>query len=268
MKSVAIILGSAFSESSLKEYQWSKERILTPFGEQILYKAEGLERPAYLLFRHGLPHSILPNQINYRAQAAALRQVGCGALLATSSVGVMDAELPLYQPMLVDDLIMPDNRLPDGSACTMFEKPGPDNAHLVLNEGLFSKSLRKQLLEISDGLIAAVSREVVFAYAGGPRGKTAAENRMWITIGANVNSMTLAPEVVLANEMEIPCAALVVGHKYSVPGMANPEEEGVTASLERSREAMRQVIIRFIEKGMAVGFGNHLYRFGPKTTSR
>ena len=261
MRSVAIILGSAFSKESLEEYEFSEEVIRTPFGVQTLYKANGLARPAYLLFRHGLPHSLLPNQINYRAQAAALKQVDCGALLVTSSVGVMDKELPLYQPMLADDLIMMDNRLPDGSTCSMFERPGPDNAHLVLNEGLFSKPLRRQLFDIAGGLIANPAKEIVFAYVGGPRGKTAAENRMWIKAGANVNSMTLAPEIVLANELEIPCAGLVVGHKYSVPGFSNPEEEGVTESLDRSREATRQILLRFIEKGEPVAFGNHLYRF-------
>ncbi|MCB0558138.1 MAG: 5'-methylthioadenosine phosphorylase [Lewinellaceae bacterium] len=261
MKSIAIILGSAFSTDYLKEYQISKEVISTPYGDQELYKVIGPARPAYLLFRHGLPHSLLPNQINYRAQAAALKQVDCGALLATSSVGVMDKDLPLFQPMLVDDLIMLDNRLPDGSTCTMFEKPGPGHAHLVLNEGLFSLPLRQHLQKITDGLIAGPGKEVVFAYAGGPRGKTAAENRMWIRVGANVNSMTLAPEIVLANEMEIPCAGLVIGHKYSVPGYSNPDEEGVSVSLDRSREATRQIILRFIEKGEPVAFGNLLYRF-------
>lgn len=266
MKSIAVILGSAFSKEALEEYQFSEVSISTPFGDQVLYKAEGLERPAYLLFRHGLPHSLLPNQINYRAQASALKQVDCGALLVTSSVGVMDRELPLYQPMLADDLIMLDNRLPDGSTCTLFEAPSPDHAHLVLNEGLFSKALRQQLQRISGDLIADTSKEVIFAYVGGPRGKTAAENRMWITAGANVNSMTLAPEVVLANELEIPCAGLVIGHKYSVPGYSNPEEEGVTASLDRSREATRQIVLGFMEKGEPVAFGNHLYRFAkPKT---
>ena len=264
MKSIAIILGSAFSKESLKEYQFSAVSFSTPFGDQVLYKAEGVKRPAYLLFRHGLPHTLLPNQINYRAQAAALKQAGCGALLVTSSVGVMDKELPLYQPMLADDLIMLDNRLPDGSTCTMFEAPSPDHAHLVLNEGLFSHALRQQILRISGGLIANTDKEVIFAYVGGPRGKTAAENRMWITAGANVNSMTLAPGVVLANELEIPCAGLVIGHKYSVPGYSNPEEEGVTASLDRSREATRQILLRFIEEGEPVEPRNHLYRFGKQ----
>ena len=267
MKPIAIILGSAFSTQFLEDYEISKEIVSTPFGYQTLYKVDHKDRPVYVIFRHGLPHTLLPNQINYRAQAAALKQAGIGALLITSSVGVMGADLPLYKPMLVDDLIMIDNRLPDGSTCTMFTEQSTQNAHLVLNEGLFSKALGKQISTFSENLISNTLKEVVFAYVGGPRGKTPAENRMWIKIGANVNSMTFAPEVVLANEMGIPVAGVVVGHKYSVPGTHNPEQEGVALSLDLSREAMKKVIIQFIECGEAVEFKNHLYTFTSEQDS-
>ena len=61
-----------------------------------------------------------------------------------------------------------------------------------------------------DALAGTALPRVVFGYAPGPRTKTAAENAMWARLGADVASMTLAPEIVLANELEIPCAALVV----------------------------------------------------------
>ena len=34
--------------------------------------------------------------------------------------------------------------------------------------------------------------------------------------------MTLAPEVVLANELEIAVAGMVIGHKYSIAGRKDP----------------------------------------------
>ena len=60
------------------------------------------------------------------------------------------------------------------------------------------------------------ARPLVFAYCRGPRSKTPAENRAWRTLGASVNSMTLGPEAVLAAELGIPAAAVVVGHKRSL----------------------------------------------------
>ncbi|MFW6347798.1 MAG: 5'-methylthioadenosine phosphorylase [Cyclonatronaceae bacterium] len=261
---VDIILGSAFERSIPEKLDLQPMQVETAWGPQKLYKTRddaGLARPAYIIVRHGLPHELLPNQINYRAQAAALKLLGCGALLINSSVGVLDAELPLYQPMLVTDLLMPENRLPDGSTCTMFPQPAADQWHLLLKEGLFSKALNRQLTERPAAKLFTRDEGVVFVYAGGPRSKTPAENRMWAQLGGQVNSMTLAPEVVLANELEIPTAALVVGHKYSVPDIRIPQKEAIAESLVHAREATEALLIDFIQHGRSVPFANELYRY-------
>ena len=261
--SVAVILGSAYQHSLPHELDLEQATVETKWGEQQVYttKKSGKSR-AYVIFRHGLPHKLLPNQINYRAQAQALQQLGCGALLVTSSVGVMDASLPLFKPMLLSDLIMLDNRLPNGEACTMFAEPDANHGHLVLNEGLFSKALNRQLRKIGEGDVITSNNQIVFAYAGGPRTKTKAENRIWPQLGAQVNSMTLAPEVILANELEIPCTGLVIGHKYSVPDIDNPESgQALADTLDSSRAAMESIIKKFLEQGQPVSFGNQIYRF-------
>jgi 5'-methylthioadenosine phosphorylase len=259
--SVAAILGSAFSESLPGELDLEPEEIETEWGPQTLYRLEEAECRAYLLFRHDLPHRLLPNQINYRAQAAALNAVDCGALLVTSSVGILDADVPLYRPLLVDDLLMLDNRLPDGSACTMFTEPSPEHGHLVLNDGLFATDLSEQVRDLAGKVRASVADEVTFAYVQGPRSKTAAENRVWPRLGAQVNSMTLAPEVVLANELEIPCAGLVVGHKYSIPDRDPPEREALSTTLDRAREEQERIVTAFLREGEPVDFPNTIYRF-------
>jgi purine nucleoside phosphorylase len=236
--------------------------IQTAWGLQALYYAKNFQRPAYLLFRHGLPHRLLPHQINYRSQAQALKQVDCGALLITSSVGVLDSDLPLFKPMLLTDLVMLDNRLPDGSTCTMFTQPSLEQGHLVVTEGLFSKELNQQIHRLAGDLIHAVKQPIVFAYVTGPRTKTPAENKIWHELGVQVNSMTLAPEVILANELEIPCMGLVVGHKYSTPDIKNnADPQSMSDSLESSRGAMETLILRFLEKSEPVSFGNRIYQF-------
>jgi 5'-methylthioadenosine phosphorylase len=263
---VAVILGSAFGAETLGGLTLERRDVTTPWGPQTLYRVARMERPAYVLFRHGSPHRLLPNQINYRAQAAALRTVGCGALLVTSSVGVLDPALPLFRLLLVDDLLMPANRLPDGSACTMFVEPSPAHGHLVLSEGLFSAALSDQVRGLAEAAGGVHETSVIFAYAGGPRTKTRAENRLFARLGGQVNSMTLGPEVVLANELEIPCAGLVVGHKYSVPDVPNLEDGGsVEASLAGARRAMERAVVAFLTHGEPVTFRNHLYRFTDGT---
>lgn len=260
--SLAVILGSAFEKSIPEILDMQPVEIATDWGNQKLYKTTMIgNREVYAIIRHGVPHHLLPNQINYRAQAAALHKINCGALLINSSVGVLDPDLPLYKPMLLTDMMMPENRLPDGSTCTMFKDSSENQGHLVLNEGLFSKELASQVYELDPETIHKPNRELVFVYAGGPRSKTSAENRMWAQLGGHVNSMTVAPEVVLANELEIPVTGLVVGHKYSVPGIDNPPEEDIRETLEQARSATEDILLKFLQEGEPVEFGNHLYRY-------
>lgn len=271
---MAAIVGSAFAHRPPGGLDLEEVPVDTPWGPHPLFRVGGTDREAWLAYRHGLPHRHLPHRIPYRAQAWALREVGCGAVLVTSSVGVLRPEVPLGRLLAVRDLVMLENRLPDGSACTIFVPPSDlPPAHLVLHEGLVSRALSEQLRELAAGVRAPVAEEVVFGYVGGPRGKTAAENRVWAGLGVDVNSMTVAPEVVLANELRIPCAAVVTGHKYSLPpdardsgdsGATNPEladADDVTASLERSRDELERLVVAFLRKGRPVPFANHLYRY-------
>lgn len=250
---VAVIVGSAWADG----LPWATERVdvQTPFGMATLYGLADVERPAYVLARHGIPHSLYPQEIPYRANAWALRAAGVGALLITSSVGILRREVPLNVLLEVGDLLWPENRLPDGSACTM------GDGHLVVQDGLFHSGLRAQVREICKRRDVAVGGPVVFTYAGGPRTKTPAENRYWAAVGADVNSMTLAPEVVLAAELGIPVAALVVGHKYSHPDIENPPSDGISASLEASRRMLTHAIRGFLDQATPEDDGNQMYRF-------
>jgi len=263
-QSVAVILGSAHEQPELAGVPLEAVAVETAHGEVRLHRFPGrADGEAWVLFRHGAPHRLLPNQIPYRAHAAALREVGCGALLVTSSVGVLDDAVPLDTPILVRDLLMPDNRLPDGSTCTMFGEPTPGQGHLVIEEGLFSAALSARIAELLDELGWPPPPPVLFAYVGGPRTKTAAENALLRQQGAQVNSMSLGPEVVLANELEIPTAALVVGHKRSSGDCQAPlDHETIAASLRTSREVVERVAAAWLARARAVPFGNRIHRYG------
>jgi 5'-methylthioadenosine phosphorylase len=259
--SIAMILGSAFDQMP-DWLELEPRQIATPFGDTTLYQMPDTTTKAYVLFRHGVPHTYLPHQIPYRANAWALKEVGCGALVVTSSVGITDPDLPIFQPLLVNDLIMLENRLPDGSTCTMFTKASEEQAHLIITNGLFNLDLRSQLIEMAEACQWPVAGEAVFSYVGGPRNKTPAENRLMPKLGSQVNSMSLGPEIVLANELEIPTAGLVVGHKYSIPGWETENNNvSLDESFERSREAFGKLVLQFLENGHPVPFGNVLYRY-------
>ncbi len=261
--SFAAIVGSAFERAEIGGRALVATSVCTPFGDVELHRLDTARGPAWLLFRHGAPHRWLPHQIPYRAHALALREVGCQGLLVTSSAGVLDGSLPLYAPLLVSDILFADNRLPDGSACSVYTEPEPDQGHLVLEEGLISDALSGQVRALAEAEGGPIAGSAVFAHMYGPRTKTAAENRALVALGAQVNSMTVSPEVVLANELEIPTVAVVIGHKYS--GGAGDgravDRDAIARSLEGSRAAVQRLVLAFLERAETVPFGNYLYRF-------
>lgn len=261
--SVALILGSAFERPELAGHALTPVEVDTAYGAAILYRWPN--RPdGWVLFRHGTPHRWLPNQIPYRAQAAALGAVGVEAVLITSSVGVIDLSVPLFTPLRVTDLVMPDNRLPDGSACTLFVEPWPGQGHLVVDGGLYDAELGAQIEGLAREVGHPIGGEVEFTYVGGPRTKSPAENRWFARMGTQVNSMTVGPETVLLNELGIAVAAVVVGHKHSHPDAPPPpddDDDYLAASLDKSREATEALAAAWLDRGVAVPFKNHFYRF-------
>ncbi len=241
----AIIVGSSFNEPTLAGVQLTPENV----GGVTLYR---YREHGWVLPRHGMPHSVLPHRIDYRAQAQALADVGVKNLVVTSSVGVMHATIPLFQPLVVSDLFMIENRLPDGSACTM-----NTGAHLVLDDGIVSGELSRRLRER-----VFYSDPIVFGYVQGPRTKTRVENAYLARAGVHVNSMSVGPELVLANELGISCAAVVVGHKYSLPLPGqNLDDDAIKSSLEEARAAVASIAAWFLETTPPIPFANHLYRF-------
>lgn len=250
----AVILGSAFAAheglSGLVP-----TTVPTRFGTVVVHRHP--PTGGVVVFRHGLPHRWLPHQIPWRAHALALQALGVHALLVTSSVGVLDPAVPQFVPHAVGELLMVDNRLPDGSPCTVWPTPHPDQGHLLLQDGLFNVVLEDWLRS----QVALPPARLTFAYVPGPRTKTAGENALVRAGGAQVNSMSLGPEVVLANELEIPTIAVVAGHKAS-RGESGGTRAAIAASLDRARDETLALVATFLAGAPAVPFGNVLYRFG------
>ena len=233
---------------------------------------------ARVIFRHGMPHQHLPQCVPWRAHAVVCRHLGVQSALVTSSVSVSEnipqrgQSVPLHVPIIVTDIFFPDNKLPDGSVCSLWYDGPPSKrlaGHLISSPTLFSAAVVRSVLQAAaaskcvitnatqdscqpaadsiDQVPAAQAQRAalalapkagtssangshdapggswrltapfVFAYFPGPRTKTPAENAYLASLPVHGNSMTLAPEVVLLGEMGIPCAAVALPHKHSVP---------------------------------------------------
>jgi hypothetical protein len=66
-----------------------------------------------------------------------------------------------------------------------------------------------------------------------------------------VNSMTVGPELVLAAEVGIPAAAVVIGHKRSKPSdstAAAPGRKAMAASLTGGRGVLQETILDWLHR--------------------
>lgn len=255
--SIIAIIGSNYASAEIAGINLIKEKVKTGLGELDVYRLPAKE-DAYIIFRHGLPYRYLPHQIPYELHAEALYQLQCKALLLTSSVGVLKQEIPLFTPLLASDLLMLDNRLPDGRICTL-SQPKRKHMHLIFEEGPFSAALHTQIKNEYQRQYQAMPHEAVYAYFAGPRTKTTSENNYFEFIGAEVNSMTMGPEVVLANELGIPTAAILVGHKYSLAIKQEIKKLDLADTIVKSKQELEKWVVWFLQHINPPAFGNMLY---------
>src|SRR5262245_49743000 len=86
---LAFISGTSIVNSNLFA-AWDVRKINTPYGE-VTYKTKG---EFTLINRHGYAFPLPPHSINYRANIAALHQLGFQDVVSLNSVGSLKKELP------------------------------------------------------------------------------------------------------------------------------------------------------------------------------
>ena len=133
-----------------------------------------------------------------------MKMLGVGNLLISNAAGNMNLSWKKGQLMLIDDHInlQPDNPLRGQN----FEMLGPRFPDMSQP---YSKTLNKKLIAIAKKKKIRLN---VGVYAGvmGPNLETRAEYRFLRRIGADAVGMSTVPEVIVANHMGLPCAAVSV----------------------------------------------------------
>jgi 5'-methylthioadenosine phosphorylase len=149
------------------------------------------------LFRHGRNHSIMPSNVNYRANIWALKQVGCTHLIVSTATGSLQEHLAPGNLVIIDNFIDRTTKrhqtFYDGSS----EAVGV--CHLPM-EPAFCERTRQVLIDTAKELgIHAFTKGTIVTIEG-PRFSTKAESRMFQQWGADLVGMTICPEAVLAKE--------------------------------------------------------------------
>jgi len=226
--------------------------------------------------RHGDGHVRLSHQVNHRANIAALAQLGADCVVGMTICGAVDPQLRLGDMIVFDDLYFPSNRLPDGSACTMFSEPGdPLRAHWIFEQP-FSDELGNQLVAAGSGIGRRLHACGCYGHVDGPRFNTVAEVRALHNVGVTAISQTGGPETVLCGEAQLPYA--LAGYVTDWANGAGPKATPVSELLSNmvtSVGAFDAVIERFLEgiadataPGVMYGFEHdrHLFTSGERNS--
>ncbi len=207
MRKIAIIGGSGLTELAGLEIVDTLERD-TPWGMPsapiTVTHINNLE--VLFLPRHGNPHTILPDQINYRANIWALHAADVSEIIAVNAVG------GITQAMTPRRIVIPDQLIDytHGRAATFYEA-GLAEPHIDFTHP-YSASLRRQLIVAANKTQADIVATATYAVTQGPRLETAAEILRLEKDGNDIVGMTSMPEASLARELAIDyaCCALVV----------------------------------------------------------
>ncbi len=180
------------------------------WGTAIVQQGTLQGKEVVFLARHGVGHQIAPHRINYRANIAALVQLGVRAVLATTAVGGLRADLRPGDLLLLDDLI---DFTRDRTGKTFFDGENGLVVHCDMTFP-YSDVLRTVLLRMAAENQIALRDGGTYLCNDGPRYETAAEVRLFASWGADVAGMTGVPEATLAREADL--------HYASVSVVTNP----------------------------------------------
>jgi 5'-methylthioadenosine phosphorylase len=242
MKPIGIIAGTGFY--ALADLEDANSKVVeTRYGTAAVTTGQWHSLPVVFLTRHGAGHSVPPHLVNYRANIAALVELGCEDVFAINVTGGIDADLiPGSLVCLSDFLDFTKNRVG-----TFFDGTTAEGVvHTDVLEA-YHPVLRSEILQAAAAVNQPVRDGGVYACFEGPRFESPAEIRMAAMLGGSVAGMTGVPEVTLAVEAKLRYAAisLVVNPAAGLSTEPITMEE-VNQVLADSSTAVLQVIERVI----------------------
>ena len=162
-----------------------------------------------LLARHGVDHQFSPTQVNNRANIMAMQKVGVSHIIATTACGSLRKEIERGHLVVLDQFI-DFTRFRKNTFFDSFA----DGAHHTAMAHPFAEELRQKLYDVGKNMQLPVHAAGCVVTIEGPRFSTVAESKMFRLWGADVINMSTAPEVMLANELSIPYAAVAMSTDY------------------------------------------------------
>jgi len=238
MRRVGLIGGTGFGQALVAG---TPETVETDYGPAQITRGDlGDGRELVYVARHGAGHKIAPHLINHRANIAALRKLGVGAVFATAAVGSLKIDIKPGDFVVVDDFL---DFTKDG-VVTFFDAPGQVR-HTDMGRP-YASNLRDVLLTTAGDVSATVHPRGTYLCLSGPRYETPAEIRLFASWGASVVGMTGAPEAILCREANLPYAGVALATNFGC-GLAGNEilsHTDVEARMAQGRDALAAWLLR------------------------
>ena len=246
---IGIIGGSGLDDPKILKDAKEIE-IDTPYGKPssplTIGKIEG--KDVVILARHGKKHTFPPTQVNFRANIWALKEQGCTAILATTACGSLKDEIGRGDFVILDQFI----DFTRHRKITFYEEfpPGGENAKHTSMPEPFDKNLRNILITVCSDLNYPFHEKGTVITIEGPRFSTKAESKMFRIWGADVINMSIAPECILANELEIPYAAVAMSTDYDCyrDDIKPVSWEEILKVFNENVEKVKKLLIKIIPK--------------------
>jgi len=180
-------------------------RVATPFGDPSDAYIRGTigGRPIVFLARHGRGHRLLPTELNFRANIAGFRMLGCERLVSVSAVGSMKEDL---HPL---DVVLPDQFIDWTRHRTSTFFGGGVVAHVSFADPVCAE-LRGVLRRSAEGTKVRLHDGGTYLCIEGPQFSTRAESNLYRSFKVDVIGMTNVQEARLSREAEICYATMAM----------------------------------------------------------
>ena len=239
---IGVIGGSGLYE--LEGLSEKKEIIIeTPFGEPsdayLTGKIHG-KRVAFLP-RHGRGHTILPSELNFRANIYGFKIMGTRAIISASAVGSLRED---HHPM---DFLLPDQFIDrTRNRISTFFGNGLV-AHIAFSDPVCA-GLCETIQKASVKFDFNLKRGGTYVNMEGPAFSTRAESELYRSWGADLIGMTNLQEAKLAREAEICYSTIAMVTDYDC---WHEEEEDVSVEkilgyLRKNSENAKKLIAETI----------------------
>jgi 5'-methylthioadenosine phosphorylase len=248
---IAVIGGSGLY--AMQELKGVREvKVKTPFGDPsdnlILGTISGV--PAVFLPRHGRKHSLLPSEINNRANMWALKSLGVKTVISVSAVGSLRAEFaPTH--FVFPDQFKDETR---GRVSTFFG--GGIVGHVPMADP-FCMALAKMMYKEAGKLGIKSHFGGTYVCMEGPGFSTKAESYYHRKMGYSIVGMTVATEAKLAREAGFHYAPVSLVTDYDCWKEGEEVDQAkVTDTLRTNIENIRRLLVKAIPLAAKAGCHN------------